>query len=215
MVKYYTPEEVRLHNSSDDLWVSVFDDVFNLTPLLAENRGPLANPLIEAAGTSISHWFDPKTRDVKTHMDPVRNIIMPYTPYGRFIHVPPPDPRDKTPSLETPWWKDPKFIVGKLTRQTRMIKVVNMVTRSEDVITVCAEETLADIRERYVEYNAHSLSYAWKAVIKDEFVVLDMSKTLEENGLVDESDKFVDLGMDFDFYIPSLHIYFADDLTIA
>ena len=212
-MKYYTPDEIRLHNCADDLWVSVFDNVFDLTALVAENRGPLANPLIEAAGTSVSHWFDAKTGDVKTHMDPVRQIIMPYTPHGRFVHVPPPDPRDKTPALETPWWKDSKFIIGKLTRQTRMIKVVNMVTRTEDVITVCAEETIADIRERYVEYNAHSHSYAWKAVLKDEFVVLDMSKTLEENGVDDESDKFVDLGMDYDFYIPALHIFWMDDLS--
>ena len=49
--------------------------------------------------------------------------------------------------------------------------------------------------------------------MEENFVVLDMAKTLEQNGLVDESDKFVNLGMDFDFYIPALHIYFNDDLT--
>ena len=155
MAKYYTPDELRLHNSADDVWVSVFDKVYNLTSLVSANRGPLANPLIEAAGTSISHWFDAKTGDIKMYMDPVRNIIMPYTPYGRFIHVPPPDPRDNTPSLDTPWWKDPQYVIGKLTSRTRMIKVVNMVTRTEDVIQCCAEETIADIQERYVEYNAH------------------------------------------------------------
>ena len=96
-----------------------------------------------------------------------------------------------------------------------MIKVVNMVTRVEDVITICAEETIADVRERYLEYNAHSLSYTWKAVLRDEFVVLDMAKTLEENGIPDESDTFVDLNMDYDFYIPTLHIYFNDDLSEA
>jgi len=215
MVKYYTADELRLHNCADDLWVSVFDNVYNLTGLVAENRGPLANPLIEAAGTSITHWFDAKTKDVKTFVDPVRQIIMPYTPQGRFIHVPPPDPRDKTPSVDLPWWKDSKFVIGKLTSRTRMIKVVNMVTRVEDVITICAEETIADIRERYLEYNAHSLSYTWKAVLRDEFVVLDMAKTLEENGIPDESDTFVDLNMDYDFYIPTLHIYFNDDLSEA
>lgn len=215
MVKYYTPDEIRLHNCADDIWVSIFDKVYNLTGLVAENRGPLANPLIEAAGTSISHWFDAKTDDVKTYMDPVRQAILPYTPHGRFIHVPPPDRTEETLIVKTPWWKDNIYIIGKLTSQTRMIKVVNMVTRSEDVITICAEETISDIRERYVEYNAHSLSYTWKAVLKDEFVVLNMSQTLEENGILDESDKFVDLGMDYDFYIPSLHIYYNDDLTIG
>ena len=42
-----------------------------------------------------------------------------------------------------------------------------------------------------------------------------MQQTLEENGVVDESELFYELGMDEDFYIPTLHIYFNDDLTIA
>jgi len=210
---YYTPEQVRLHNCADDCWVSIFNKVFDVTTLIKENRGPLANPIIEAAGTSISHWFCEKTGDIKTYMDPVRNILMPHTPYGRFIHIPPPDPRDKTPSIDTPWWKDSKFVIGLLTAKTRMIKVVNMVTRNEDVITICSEETISDIRDRYMEYNAHSQSYTWKALINDEFVPLNMTITLEENGVPDESEKFINLGMDYDFYIPTLHIYYNDDLT--
>ena len=118
MVKFYTSEEIRFHNCGEDCWVSIFDNVFDLTSLIRDNRGALANPIITAAGTSISHWFDEKTGDVKTFMDPVRNIQMPYTPYGRFIHVPPPDPRDKTPCVfDTPWWKDPKCIIGQVKKK--------------------------------------------------------------------------------------------------
>ena len=98
MVKYYTLEEVRFHNSADDCWVSISSTVFDITPLISANRGLLANPLIEAAGTSISHWFSDKTGDVKTYMDPARNIVMPHTPSGRFIHVPPPNPQDDSPA---------------------------------------------------------------------------------------------------------------------
>ena len=38
--------------------------------------GPLCVPLIEAAGTDISHWFDPKTKDPKTFVDPCKLTLM-------------------------------------------------------------------------------------------------------------------------------------------
>ncbi len=115
MVLYFTKEEISFHNNPEDCWVSIFNDVFNISDLIKENRGILANPLITAAGTSISHWFKEGSRDLKTFIDPVRNIEMPYTPYGRFIHVPPPDPTDKVESIPLPWWKDDKYIIGKVS----------------------------------------------------------------------------------------------------
>ena len=44
---WYTPAEVRLHNCAADCWVSVFGKVYDLTPLLAGNKGPLCQPLIQ------------------------------------------------------------------------------------------------------------------------------------------------------------------------
>ena len=114
MVKYFTPEEVSVHNSADDCWVSIFKNIFDLTELLKENRGELALPLIAAAGTSISHWFNEKSGDVRTYVDPEKNITLPYTPYGRFIHVPPSDPRDRSPVVSLPWWRNKDYIVGQV-----------------------------------------------------------------------------------------------------
>lgn len=37
--KYYTPNEVSLHNSMDDLWISWLGNVYNLTALASEFRG--------------------------------------------------------------------------------------------------------------------------------------------------------------------------------
>ena len=115
MPKYYTLDEVAFHNSQDDCWVTIYDKVYDITKLIAENRGILTTPLIEAAGQSISHWFNEKTGDVRVYMDPERNIYMPYTPNGRFIHVPPPDPRDNTPAIDIPWWKDKQYIIGSVS----------------------------------------------------------------------------------------------------
>ena len=140
---------------------------------------------------------------------------MPYVPEGRFIHIPPSDAREWDTSYEKPWWNDEQYIVGKLTEKKRLIKVMNMLSKTENTIYVCAEETVADIQTRYMEYNKHSESYTWKALLDGEFVLLDMEKTLEENGVIDETENFYKLGLDDDFYVPVLHLYFNDDLTYA
>uniref|UniRef100_A0AAY5KIZ1 Cytochrome b5 domain-containing protein 1 n=1 Tax=Esox lucius TaxID=8010 RepID=A0AAY5KIZ1_ESOLU len=136
--KYFTPKEVSLHNKPDDLWVSYLGKVYDLTPLMKEFQGDvLLKPIIECAGKDISHWFDPKTKDV------------------------------------------------------------------------CSEETLNEILQRYLRYNSHATSYTWKY----NSVKLDMSKTLEENGIPDEGGDFYRGGMDRDLFSESICLYFNDDLT--
>ena len=90
-----------------------------------------------------------------------------------------------------------------------------MVTTTEDIISTCAEDTVEDILEKYLEYNLHAKSYTWKAIVNDELINLNMSKTLEDNGLIDDADTFYSLGIADDAYIPSVLIYFNDDLTYA
>mmetsp|Transcript_20188 Transcript_20188/g.44889 ORF Transcript_20188/g.44889 Transcript_20188/m.44889 type:complete len:219 (-) Transcript_20188:1640-2296(-) len=215
MVKYFTQEELAVHNNPEDCWLSIFDKVYNLSDLIMEHRGPLSKPLVEAGGSSISHWFNEKTGDLKTYIDPVRDIEMYYTPCGRFIHVPPPDPVDKTEIIALPWWKDEQYVIGQVTKKTMKIRITNMLTHNEDIIKICHEETVAQIRNRYMEYNLNSNSYTWKALIQGEFVTLNQEKTLEENGIMDETENFVRYGMDEDFAIPNLHCYYDDDLHYA
>lgn len=40
---------------------------------------------------------------------------------------------------------------------------------------------------------------------------LDMGKTMEENGILDERDRFGDLGLPQNFYVPCVFIYYNDD----
>ena len=42
---------------------------------------------------------------------------------------------------------------------------------------------------------------------------LDMTKTLKQNGINDESKAFYELNMDEDEFLPAIHLYFNDDLT--
>ena len=63
--RFYTPKEVAKHNAADDVWVSLFDKVFDLTLLINKNSmRPECDPIVLAAGTDITHWFDPSTGKV-------------------------------------------------------------------------------------------------------------------------------------------------------
>lgn len=42
-----------------------------------------------------------------------------------------------------------------------------------------------------------------------------MEKTLEENDVFDEAPEFERLAIDDDFYVPVVHLYYMDDLTVA
>jgi hypothetical protein len=106
MRRYYTPQEVAEHDTAENCWVSFFGKVYDLTPLLDANKGVLAQPIIDHAGQDLTHWFDAVTRDVKVHVNPATELRVPYTPMGRFIHIPPPEPTtDWVVDFEKPWWK--------------------------------------------------------------------------------------------------------------
>ena len=137
MVKYFTQEELAVHNNPENCWVVIFDKVYDISELIMANRGPLSNPLIEAGGSSISHWFNEKTGDLKTYIDPVRNIEMFYTPCGRFIHVPPPDPVDRTEIVALPWWKDTKYIIGQVWRGVVVCFCLNIWKFSHERPHIC------------------------------------------------------------------------------
>eukprot|EP00878_Enallax_costatus_P039878 GHUV01045806.1.p1 GENE.GHUV01045806.1~~GHUV01045806.1.p1 ORF type:complete len:158 (+),score=21.13 GHUV01045806.1:241-714(+) len=78
--RYFTPYEVAQHNTAGDCWVSFLGGVYDLTRLIQEHPGSLTEPILAAAGTDISHWFDPQNGDVKTHIDPHTHLPVPYCP---------------------------------------------------------------------------------------------------------------------------------------
>jgi hypothetical protein len=69
---------------------------------------------------------------------------------------------------------------------------------------VCSEEKLSAIQERYMAYNSHAKGYMWKRL----GVLLDMTSSLEENGIKDEGAHMEKLGMDEEQYLPTIHLYF-------
>jgi hypothetical protein len=57
-------------------------------------------------------------------------------------------------------------IPRQVSTKTRKVIVVNTLTRKQDVLSVCSEETIEEIRDRYLPYNAHAGSYTWKRLDK-------------------------------------------------
>ena len=61
--RYYTATEVSQHNTANDCWITLFGEVYNLTNIIQENiSNAQSTPLIEAAGTDITYWFDSSSR---------------------------------------------------------------------------------------------------------------------------------------------------------
>uniref|UniRef100_A0A0G4IAG7 Cytochrome b5 domain-containing protein 1 n=1 Tax=Chromera velia CCMP2878 TaxID=1169474 RepID=A0A0G4IAG7_9ALVE len=214
--RYFTADEVSLHNKGSDCWVSYFGKVYDLTPLIQHHEGPLAQPIIDAAGSDISHWFSEDTGAPKRCIDPVSNLDAVWCPFGRYIHVPPiyPDASWKTnlgTASVSQWWEDDKYFIGELTANSRQIGVQNMLTKQLDFINVADEESMNEILTRYLPHNFHASSYTWKRLGKP----LDMEKTLAENGVPDDRKELERLQIDPDEHTPVIQLYFNDDLTVA
>ncbi|KAI8819898.1 uncharacterized protein EV422DRAFT_497250 [Fimicolochytrium jonesii] len=209
--RYFTPAEVEQHNGPEDCWLSWLGYVYDLTALVDERKGdPLLSPILKNAGKDISHWFDSATGDLKLQINPLTECTTPYTPEGRFLHVPPPLPQsdwaNKVDSKSgLPWWLDKSvYCVGRLSQKTRKIRVVNTLTRDEHVLEIASEERLSAIQDRYLSFNQHAKGYMWKRQGK----LLDMGQTLQENGLADETWMFEATGLDEEEWLPAVHLYF-------
>ena len=168
------------------------------------------------AGTDITHWFHPDTREPKTFVDPETGVENCYCPIGRYLHVPPTNAQSNVNTecapFETPWWKDTdRYKIGRLTKKVRKINIMNTLTKDDESIEVATEENMNEILDRYLDFNAHASSYTWKRLGK----VMDMDGNLQENGIPDESAECLALGIDPEDYIPTIHLYFDDDLTIV
>lgn len=214
--RYFTPNEIAYHNSRDDCWISLLGLVYDLTPLIKEySHSPLIDPILKFTGKDITHWFDPATKDIMTRIDPITNTEGYYLPMGRFVHVPCPPYmtpyKNEKEYQGIPWWRDvDRYVVGKRSAKTRFIRIINTLVHHEHLLEVCQEETLAEIQQRYLKHNAHAVSYTWKRMGRK----LDMNLTLDQNCIVDEEKEFEDLSLNDDYYIPAIHLYYNDDLTI-
>ena len=76
-------------------------------------------------------------KQIKTFVHPVTGCIAPYTPMGRFVHIPPPFPRsDWANNFGQPWWKNETYCIGLLSERNRRVRVINTLTLEEQVLEV-------------------------------------------------------------------------------
>ncbi len=110
-----------------------------------------------------------------------------------------------------PWWRDARFVVGRLTNHVRRVRVVNMLASQAQLLDVCEEETIREIENRYARWNKHTTSYTWKY----NGVCVNMEETMAANGLEDETAVFHALSINErdPVCIPELHVYYNDDLS--
>lgn len=218
----YTRAEVALRNTKSNCWLVVFGRVFDLSPVLADAKPELCEPILLYAGGDVSHWFTRRASDglleVRTRIDPATGRKTPYCPEGRFVDVWQVDASTAEPvASKAPWWQDEKNVVGRITSRPRKLRILNTLTSQEHVLEVGDEATVGEIQEKFLEFNAHCESYTWKASIIGEFRPLDPRKTLPQNGVADDTPELERLGMDADdpTNMVTLVIFFNDDLTVA
>jgi hypothetical protein len=157
---------------------------------------------------------------VKTYVNPATNRQEPYVPEGRFVHVPVVAPTVKEDELSPaiPWWQNPKYIVGYITKRPRNLVVVNTLTSQSQVVEFSDEETVAQMQDKYAStHNAHCKSYTWKALYNGNLIALEAEKTLTQNGVPDDSEELEALGLDpmDPANLVSILLFFNDDLTVA
>ncbi|KAM3961305.1 cytochrome b5 domain-containing protein 1 [Aphomia sociella] len=166
----------------------------------------LSMTILAYAGKDVSHWF--KGEEWVRYIHPITGSITTYMQHGHGTQQPV-VPSTRWRPYHDPWWMDDRYVVGKATAKTRPIRITNTLTGSTVTLEVCSEETLYQIMMRYIPHNSHMLSYTWRYLGKG----LSYNKTLEENGIPDERDRFSDVLLAENIHIPAILLYYNDDLT--
>lgn len=192
LLPFYTFNELAQHNDSTDAWICIFTYIYDITSLIKTTKGTIVYQLLSNyAGQDISLWFDEQS------LEP-RKCIDPYT------HE----------SFEIPFWKTKDLLIGRLTKNSRYIRLKhNFSPEQSYLLEVAEEETIGQIAKKFLKYNSHIFSYIRQYNGKK----LDFNKTLTENGIPNEELFHDQYGWrsDNDDNCPTILLYFSDDLTIA
>nr|NP_608823.2 uncharacterized protein Dmel_CG15429, isoform A [Drosophila melanogaster]AAF51026.2 uncharacterized protein Dmel_CG15429, isoform A [Drosophila melanogaster]AGK43567.1 AT30604p1 [Drosophila melanogaster] len=208
-MRYYLKDEVVSHNKKDDCWVIIHRNIYDLTPMLKDrfdNWNRTLDYLVAHAGKDLTHFFHENGEP--------RTEISPSTGRPRVL-FPPILEVAISEFCKTPgemWSQDPFYHIGTVTKRARLIRIVNTLTAQTQYMTVCNEDSIYDIQQKYKQrYNHHAGSYEWRKFSNGgkSCSILNLNGTLDENGLTDDEDSNVELPP------PSIWLYYTDDITIA
>ncbi|XP_071656230.1 cytochrome b5 domain-containing protein 1 [Patagioenas fasciata] len=182
-------------------WVSARGRVLRLGPGLRDRAGdPELRPLLDAAGSDVSHWFDPQTGDPLQRVEPRSGLVRGVPPGG-----PPLEPRsDWVPPRDPPWWGDPRLCVGTVTGTPRHLRLRNNLTGDDIVIEVCGEQA-GGLLQGALPWNTHILGYAWRCGGVPVSPHLPPPPPDGDDGDGDDGDG--------DDSPPTVLLYFADDFV--
>ncbi|XP_017151259.1 cytochrome b5 domain-containing protein 1 [Drosophila miranda] len=208
-MRYYLKDETVLHNKKDDCWIIIHNNVYDLTPMIRDRLdhwNTNMDYLVAHAGKDLTHFFhengEPRT-EISVRTGRPRVLFPPILEVALSEFA-------KTNGAM--WSQDPFYHIGRLTRRARLIRIINALTAQTVFMTVCDEDTIYDIQQKYKQhYNHHAGSYEWRKFSNGGTACgqLDLNGTLDENGLIDEEDCDVELPP------PSIWLYYTDDITIA
>uniref|UniRef100_A0A182UCJ7 Uncharacterized protein n=1 Tax=Anopheles melas TaxID=34690 RepID=A0A182UCJ7_9DIPT len=91
---------------------------------------------------------------------------------------------ERNPATQLYWYRDPALVIGRITFHPCPVKIINTLTFHETEMIVCYEDTIGDVREKYLRYNDNAYRYEWRKDLSmgSETGLLRMDKTLTENG---------------------------------
>lgn len=102
------------------------------------------------------------------------------------------------------WWQDPRYIIGRITKKVRKIRIINTLTGTCHKMRVCEEDTIKNIQKKYERYNWNQESYHWRRYDPASGLYEDLTvqNTLTDNGFyLDEYQEP---------HTPSLWLFFKD-----
>ena len=204
--KYFTKYDLLNFNTINKCYVSLFGKVYDITDSICNNKiRPEAETLYKYAGKDVTHFFDPKTKK-PYQMQRELQAITKSLPKERI------DELKSSSNSKLFWYEDESLIVGKMTEREIKIRFVNTLNYIEHTLVVPIEETLNEICHRYFSMNKHAQSYTWKDI---NGCVLNMDLTLKDNGITERYNELEYINVpEEEIYLPTIYLYFNDDLTI-
>uniref|UniRef100_A0A182NNZ7 Cytochrome b5 domain-containing protein 1 n=1 Tax=Anopheles dirus TaxID=7168 RepID=A0A182NNZ7_9DIPT len=175
--KYYLPDEVVIHNDPTSAWVIVHGTVFDVTPLFSTSakKASLRKTLqwlLALAGKDLSSFFH-------NNLDPIERTNRNGERVPVFVPC-----LERNPATRLYWYKDPALVIGRITFHPCPVKIINTLTFHATEMIVCYEDTIGDVREKYLRYNDNAKQYEWRKDLSEgmEAGMLRMDQTLTENG---------------------------------
>lgn len=205
---YFTRDEVVVHNSQDDMWVSANGLVYDLTDLVEKRLETMTD--VSSLNTTWAVTVDTELssmrlswqslsfpqslrlliqfagKDLSWCFDDKGEPLERINQFGSSVPVFPPLMEKASDDSEF-WWRDLSFVIGRITCMERRIRIMNTLTRKIICMAVCEEDSIETIQQKYSKrFNRNADSYIWRKSSPSDKVSghLFMKKTLTQNGIL-------------------------------